>query len=119
MLGGFGHRVEDRHFVFKELPAFARRDTRDDLGAVSEAQLRVPRAETAGDALDENSGLRSDENGHEEIYDFGFTICDGISAATSDSACVFLAIGSTVFMVHLTFRRPSRPSAPRRPSSRR
>ena len=52
------------HFVFKQLPAFAGRDAGDDLGAVSEAELGVPRAEAAGDALDQNAGLRGDENGH-------------------------------------------------------
>ena len=42
--------------LFEDLPALARRDAGDDLGAVVEGELRVARAEAAGDALDEKFG---------------------------------------------------------------
>src|SRR5438876_5627106 len=76
LLRGFGHSVEDRHFVFKKLAAFAGRDAGDDLRAVFETQLGVPRAEAAGDALDQDLGLGSDEDGHAKItiYDLRFGI---------------------------------------------
>ena len=63
---GFGDGVEDGNFsaVLKELPAFAGRDAGDDLRAVINRELRVPRAEAAGDALDENFGVGFNENGH-------------------------------------------------------
>src|SRR6185503_955287 len=68
--------VEDRHFVFEKLAAFAGRHSGDDLRAVFQTQFGVPRAEAAGDALDEDPGLRSDEDGHGKlrlpIYDFRF-----------------------------------------------
>src|SRR5213593_454185 len=67
-LRGCGHGVEDRHFIFKKLAAFAGRDAGDDLRAVFQTQLGVPRAEAAGDALDQDLRLRSDEDGHEENY---------------------------------------------------
>ena len=50
--------------VFKNLPALARRDAGDELRTVVERQPRVARAEVAGDALDEDAGLWSDEDGH-------------------------------------------------------
>ena len=40
--------------VFEELAALAGRDAGDDLRAVIDRKLRVPRTKTAGDALDEN-----------------------------------------------------------------
>ena len=42
--------------LFEELPAFAGRDARDDLRAVLQAELGVPRAEAAGNALNEDLG---------------------------------------------------------------
>ena len=66
---GVGDGVENRHFlaaVFKKLAAFAGRDAGDDLRAVINRELRVLRAEAAGDALDENFGVGFDENGHDK-----------------------------------------------------
>ena len=62
--------------MIEKLPAFAGRDASDDLRAVINRKLRVPRAKAAGDALDENLGVGFDENGHGKIYDFRFTIYD-------------------------------------------
>ena len=67
---GFGDGVEDGHFlaaVLEELAALAGRDAGDDLRAVINGELRVPRAEAAGDALDENLGVGFDENGHGKL----------------------------------------------------
>ena len=64
---GFGDGVEDRHLmraVFKDLAALSRRDAGDELRAVVERELRVARAEVAGDALDEDAGGGCDEDGH-------------------------------------------------------
>ena len=52
--------------VLEELAALAGRDAGDDLGAVVERERGVAGAEVAGDALDENLGFGSDENGHGE-----------------------------------------------------
>ena len=74
-----GDRVENGDFfsaVLKDLAALAGGDAGDDLRAVINRELRVPRAEAAGDALDEDLGVGFDENGHGKIYDFGFTIYD-------------------------------------------
>ncbi len=60
-----GDGVEDGNLAFKELAALAGRDAGDDLGAVGEAELGVPGAEAAGDALDQDAGLGSDEDGHD------------------------------------------------------
>ena len=60
---GFGHGVEDGNLLaamFKELSAFAGCDAGDDLRAVINRELRVLRAEAAGDALDENFGVGFD-----------------------------------------------------------
>ena len=46
------------------LAALAGGDAGDDLRAVGEAELGVPRAEAAGDALDQDPGLGSDQDGH-------------------------------------------------------
>ena len=62
--------------VLKKLSAFAGRDPGDDLRAVIHRELRVFGAKTAGDALDKDFGVGCDENGHDKIYDFGFTIYD-------------------------------------------
>ena len=65
--GGLGDRIEDRNLVglvFEELAALARRDAGDDPGAVVERELRMAGAKRARDALDENLGFGSDENGH-------------------------------------------------------
>ena len=62
-----GHRVENGHAfagVLEHLPAFAGRDAGHDLGAVVQRELRVPGAEAARDALDQNFSVRFDENGH-------------------------------------------------------
>jgi hypothetical protein len=48
----------------KDLSAFAGRDTGNDPGAVVDGKLRVPCAEAAGDALNENLGIGLNENGH-------------------------------------------------------
>src|ERR1051326_337569 len=64
LLCRFGDSIKDWHFVFEKLAAFARRDASDDLGAVGEAELGVPRAKAAGDALDEKFGLWSYKDGH-------------------------------------------------------
>src|ERR1017187_10122666 len=74
-----GGRVENGDFlsaVLKDLAALAGGDAGNDLRAVINRELRVPRAEAAGDALDEDFGVGLDENGHGKIYDFGFTIYD-------------------------------------------
>ncbi len=62
--------------VLEKLAAFAGRDAGDDLRAVINRELRVFRAKAAGDALDENLGVGFNENGHDKIYDFRFSICD-------------------------------------------
>ena len=62
-----GDRVEDRNLVFlilEELAALARCDAGDNLRAVIERELRMAGAERAGDALNEDLGFGSDENGH-------------------------------------------------------
>ena len=64
---GFGDGVENGNFlaaVLEKLAALAGRDAGDDLRAVINRELRVFRAEAAGDALDENLGVGFDENGH-------------------------------------------------------
>ena len=63
--------------VLEKLSAFTGRDTGDDLCAVIHRELRVLRAEAAGDALDEDLGVGFDETGHGEIrscvvVSFGF-----------------------------------------------
>jgi hypothetical protein len=50
--------------VFEDLAALAGGDAGDDLRAVVDGQLRVAGTEGARDALDQEPGLRSDENGH-------------------------------------------------------
>ena len=55
---------ENRVAVFEDLSAFAGRYARDDLGAVVEREFGVASAEVTGDALDEDLGFGSDENGH-------------------------------------------------------
>jgi hypothetical protein len=50
--------------VFEDLTAFARGDAGDKLSAIFQGQLGVTGAEIAGDALDEETGLWSNENGH-------------------------------------------------------
>ena len=53
LLHGLGDGVEDGDLVLEELAAFAGRDPGYDLRAVGQAELGVPRAKAAGDALDE------------------------------------------------------------------
>ena len=48
--------------VLEDLAALAGRDAGDDLRAVIQRELGVPRAEAAGDALDEDSGVGFDED---------------------------------------------------------
>ena len=63
----FGNGVKNGNFfaaVLEKLPAFAGRDTGDDLRAIVNRKLRVFRAKAAGDALNENLGVGFDENGH-------------------------------------------------------
>jgi len=50
--------------MLEKLAALARGHSGDDFRAVIEGELGVPAAEVAGDALDEDLGLRSDENRH-------------------------------------------------------
>ena len=50
----------------EDLAAFAGGDAGDDLRAVVERKLGVGRAEAAGDALHEDAGLGSDEDGHNQ-----------------------------------------------------
>ena len=66
----FGDGVENRNAlsaVFKDLAAFAGRDAGNNLRAVINRELRVFRAKTAGDALDEDLGVGFNENGHLNI----------------------------------------------------
>ena len=74
LLHGLGNGIEDRDFVFKQLSALARGDTGDDLRAIGEAELGVPRAKAAGDALDQDAGLWSDQDRHGsgELFDERF-----------------------------------------------
>ena len=68
---GVGHGVKDRHVPavgLEELAALAGGDAGDDLRAVIERELGVPRAEAAGDALDENLGVGFDKNGHDKKF---------------------------------------------------
>lgn len=53
--------------VGEHLPALAGSDAGHHLGAVIEGKLRVPGAESARDALDQDLGLRCDENSHGKI----------------------------------------------------
>ncbi len=93
-------RVEDRHPVFKELAAFTGRDAGDDLGAVIKAELRVTRAEAAGDSLNDQFGIGFDENGH---------------GLTEELEQMHPRAASRV---HVTaFPRRRRPSGPHRPSN--
>src|SRR5439155_22267164 len=64
----FRHGIEYWNLVFKKLAALAGRDAGDDLGAVLEAELRVPRAKAARDTLNEDLGLRGEEDGHERKF---------------------------------------------------
>src|SRR5882672_11199831 len=54
LLHGFGDGVEDGDLVFEPLTPFARRDTGYNLSAIGEAELSVPGAERAGDALNKD-----------------------------------------------------------------
>ena len=56
--------IEDRNLILEELASLARGDAGHHLGAVVEAELGVACSETAGDALDEDLGVGSDENRH-------------------------------------------------------
>ena len=56
--------VKDRYDVGEKLTAFARSDAGHDLCAVIEAELCVTSAKAASDALDEDAGFRSNEDGH-------------------------------------------------------
>ena len=61
LLYGFGHCIKYRNAfaaVLKHLAAFAGRHAGDDLRAVIDRKLRVFGSETAGDALDEDFGIR-------------------------------------------------------------
>ena len=67
LLGGFGHRVENRHLdavVLERLAALAGGDAGDDLGAVVDGEASVAGTKITGDALDQDTGLFVDENGH-------------------------------------------------------
>jgi hypothetical protein len=67
LLHGLSDGVEDGHLVaavLEELAALAGRDTGNELRAVVERKLGVAATEFTGDALDEEFGLGSDENGH-------------------------------------------------------
>src|SRR5882672_7426838 len=64
LLHGFGHRVKDGNLVFELLSAFARSDACDNLRSVRETELSMPGAKRAGDALNEQTSLGSDEDGH-------------------------------------------------------
>ena len=64
----FGNGVENGNAlsaVLKKLPALAGRDAGDNLRAVINRELRVFRAKTAGDALNEDLGVGFNENGHD------------------------------------------------------
>ena len=50
--------------MFEKLPALARRDARDDGGAVINGELGMSRAERARDALNENLGVGFNEYCH-------------------------------------------------------
>jgi hypothetical protein len=67
---GISDGVEDGHFLaamFEELSALAGRNTGHNLRAVINGELSMPRAEAAGDALNENFGVGFNENGHEKF----------------------------------------------------
>ena len=62
-----GDGVEDRDpvgAVLEELAALAGRDARHDAGAVVEREPGMAGAELARDALDEDLGFGSDDDGH-------------------------------------------------------
>ena len=61
---GVGDGVEDGHAVLGLLAAAAGRDAGDDLRAVLDAALGLEAALLAGDALDEDAGVRVDEDAH-------------------------------------------------------
>jgi len=58
--------------MFKKLPAFAGRNAGDNSRAVINGELRVTRAKTSGDALDEDFGLWCNENGHKLKFEISF-----------------------------------------------
>ena len=64
LLHSLTHGVKDRHIVREELTSLAGRDAGHDLGAVVEAELRVPRSKAARDALHKNACFGGDKNGH-------------------------------------------------------
>ena len=112
LLRGLGDGVEDRNFVLEELAAFAGRDAGDDLRAVSEAELGVPRAEAAGDALDEDFVFAGvDENGH-----IGCT--DRFVPTALTTFCAASAIESPLMIVRPDSARVFLPAATLLPSSR-
>ncbi len=62
-----GDGVKDGNFlstVLEDLSTFSGRDAGDDLRAVIDGELGMPRAEAAGDALNENFGVGFNEDGH-------------------------------------------------------
>ena len=66
--GSFGDGVEDGDAmgaVFEDLATFSWGDAGDELSAVVEGEASVAGAEVTGDALNEDSGGRRDENSHE------------------------------------------------------
>ena len=75
--GGLGDAVEDRDGVLKFLAGFSGGDTGDNLGAVLDAELGVPTAEAAGDALDEEFGVWFDEYCH-AVVKSGLGLCSGL-----------------------------------------
>ena len=66
LLHGLVHGVKNRHIVGKDLTAFARRYSGGNIGSIVKAELRVPRPEASGNALNKNSGFRGDKNCHSQ-----------------------------------------------------
>src|SRR5690606_16505283 len=63
--GRLADGVKHRDAAEHGLPALARRDAADDLGAVGERLLGVEEADLAGDALDDEAGVLVDEDAHD------------------------------------------------------
>ena len=63
LLDGIGHRIEDRN-TLDVLPGTARRDTRNDIGAVIAVAQRVERTLAARDALNNQARFLRSNDGH-------------------------------------------------------
>ena len=66
-LHGLGDRIKYGDFVSNSCPPLPGVTPATICDAVGQAKLRVPRSKAAGDALDEDLGIRLDKNRHGEV----------------------------------------------------